>query len=132
MDTPGPRETFAVALVGEEDRGWLVDAESAGEARRIVHGTVTRAHEVWESELLVWNEAYYRERFLAGGAFPDSWTHLTAPPACPACGQGYLVDPGGTDAGTRCMIEIDAGPDGLVLEAGCGYRSDAGGLVNVG
>ena len=29
------RETFAVALVGEEDHGWLVDAESAGEARRM-------------------------------------------------------------------------------------------------
>ena len=48
------RDTFAVALVGEEDRGWLIDAESAGEAQRIVRGTVPRAHEVWESELLVW------------------------------------------------------------------------------
>ena len=38
------RETFAVALAGEEARGWLVDAESAGEGRRIVHGTVPRAH----------------------------------------------------------------------------------------
>ena len=47
------RETFAVALVGEEHCGWLVDPESAGEARRIVHGTLPRAHEVWESELLV-------------------------------------------------------------------------------
>ena len=75
---------------------------------------------------------YYRERFLAGAAFPDSWTRLTAPPACPACGRGCLVDPDGTNAGTRCMIEIDAGPDGLVLKVGCGYRSDAGELVNIG
>ena len=62
---------------GEEDRGWLVDAESAGEARRIVHGT--------------------------------------AP--CPACSRGYLVDPGGADADPRCMVETDAGSDGLVLVA---------------
>ena len=122
------RETFAVALVGEEHRGWLVDAESAGEARRIVHGTVARAHELWESELLVWNEAYYRDRYLAGGAFPDSWTRLTPLPTCPACGRGYLVDPGGADAVPRCMVETAAGPDGLVLEAGCGYRA-AGGLA---
>ena len=76
-------QTFAVALIGEEDRGWLVDAESAGEARRIVHGTVPRVHEVWESELLVWNESYYRARYLAGGPFPDSWTRLTPPAPCP-------------------------------------------------
>ena len=61
-------DTFAFALVGEEDRGWLVDAESTGEARRIVHGTVPRAHEVWESEL-VRNDSYYCERYLAGGPF---------------------------------------------------------------
>ena len=30
------RETFAVALVGEEDRGWLVEAASAEEAIDIV------------------------------------------------------------------------------------------------
>ena len=123
------RETFAVALVGDEARGWLVDAESAGEARRIVHGTVPRAHEAWESELLVWNEAYYRERYLAGAPFPDTWTRLTPPAPCPACANGILVDPGGVDAGERCMVEIDAGPDGLVLEAGCGYRPAAGGLA---
>ena len=117
------RETFAVALVGDEARGWLVDAESAGEARRIVHGTVPRAHEAWESELLVWNEAYYRERYLAGAPFPDTWTRLTPPAPCPACTNGILVDPGGADAVERCMVEIDAGPDGLVLEAGCGYRA---------
>ena len=36
-------ETFAVALVGEEpDRGWLVDAESAGAAVDRVHAQ-TRA-----------------------------------------------------------------------------------------
>ena len=78
-------ETFAVALAGEIDAGWLVDAESAGEAVDIVHGTVPRAHECRKSELLVWNESHYRERYLAGGPFPDSWTrarlsfaHLTA------------------------------------------------------
>ncbi|MCY4591119.1 MAG: hypothetical protein OXE86_11305 [Alphaproteobacteria bacterium] len=84
------------------------------------------AHEAWESELLVWNEAYYRERYLAGGPFPDSWTRLPPLPTCPACGRGYLVDPGGADAGKRCMVEIDAGPDRLVLEAGCGYRAGTG------
>ena len=49
----GTTDTFAVALVGEEDRGWLVDAATAGEACAIVHGTVPRAHEVWRAELLV-------------------------------------------------------------------------------
>ena len=39
--------TFAVALVGETDAGWLVDAASAEEA--IVHGTVSQAREVWRS-----------------------------------------------------------------------------------
>ena len=40
-------ETYAVALVGEEDRGWLVEAASAEEAIDLVHGTVPRAREVW-------------------------------------------------------------------------------------
>ena len=35
--------TFAVALVGETDAGWLVDAASAEEAIDIVHGTVPQA-----------------------------------------------------------------------------------------
>ena len=70
------RETFAVALVGDEDRGWLVEAASASEAVDVVHGTVPRAHEAWRGELLVWNERYYRDRYLAGGAFPDSWMRL--------------------------------------------------------
>ena len=119
----GVTETFAVAVIGEEDRGWLVDATSAEEAVSIVHGTVPRAHEVWRGELLVWNASYYRTRHLAGRPFPDSWTRLTSPPACPACGKGLLVDPGGVGAGLRCMVEVDAGPDGaLVLEAGCAYR----------
>ena len=78
------RDTFAVALVGEEDRGWLIDAESAGEAQRIVRGTVPRAHEVWESELLVWLASDYQARHLAGAPFPEApttphWTHLTCP-----------------------------------------------------
>ena len=98
------RETFAVALVGEEVRGWLVDAESAGEARRIVHGTVPRAHEAWESEPLVWLASDYQARHLAGAAFPDTWTRLTPLPPCPACGRGYLVDPGGASVGARCMV----------------------------
>ena len=120
-------ETFAVALVGETDAGWPVDAESAGEAADIVHGTVPRAHECWKSELLVWKESHCRERYLTGGPFPDSWMRLTPLPPCPAYAKGYLVDPAGSDAGTRCMVETDAGPDGLVLEAGCGYRPAAGG-----
>ena len=45
----------------------------------------------------------------------------------PACGKGYLVDPAGTDAASRCMVEVDAGPDGLVLKAGCGYTPPADG-----
>ena len=94
-----------------------------------MHGTVPRAHEVWESELLVWLASDYRARHLAGGPFPDSWTRLTPPPPCPACGQGYLVDPGGADAGLRCMAETDASPNGLVLEAGCGYRQASSGLA---
>ena len=69
-------ETFAVALVGETDTGWLVEATSAGEAVDIVHDMVPRAHEVWRGELLVWTAEYYRERHLAGGAFSDSWTRL--------------------------------------------------------
>ena len=120
-------ETFAVALVGEADAGWLVEASSAEDAVTIVHGTVPRAHEVWRSELLVWNASYYRARYLAGGPFRDSWTRLTPPAPCPACGKGYLVDPVGTDAASRCMVEVDAGPDGLVLKAGCGYTPPAGG-----
>ena len=120
------RETYAVALVGEEGHGWLVDAESAGEARRIVHGTVPRAHEVWESELLVWLASDYQARHLAGAPFPDPWTRLTPPAPCPACAKGILVDPGGIAGGLRCMVEVDAGPDGLVLEAGCGYRPATG------
>ena len=54
-------ETFAVALVGEEDRGWLVEAAPAEEAIDIVHGTVPRAHEAWRGERLVWTAEYYRE-----------------------------------------------------------------------
>ena len=81
-------EIFAVVLVGETDAGWPVDAESADEAVDIVHGTVPRAHECWKSELLVWKESRCRERYLAGGRFPDSWTRLTPPPPCPACAKG--------------------------------------------
>ena len=128
--TPGgfTCDTFAVALVGEEHCGWLVEAESAGEARRLVHGTVPRAHEAWESELLVWLASDYQARHLAGAPFPDTWTRLTFPPPCPACGRGHLVDPGGADAGPRCMVETDAGLDGLVFGAGCGYRPGADGF----
>ena len=68
-------ETFAVAFVGEPT-GWLVEAESAGEAVDIVHGTVPQAHERWKRELLVWNVDYYRRRHLAGGPFPEGWTRL--------------------------------------------------------
>ena len=57
-------ETFAVALVGEEDRGWFVEAASAEAAIDIVHGTVPRAREVWRGELVVWNERYLLPRSL--------------------------------------------------------------------
>ena len=69
-------ETFVVALVGETDAGWLVEATSAEEAVDIVHGAVPRAREVWRGELLVWNEHYYRKRYLLDGPFPPSWTRL--------------------------------------------------------
>ena len=49
-------ETFAVALAGEEERGWLVEAASA--------------------ELLVWNERYYRDHFLGGAEMPATWSRL--------------------------------------------------------
>ena len=66
----GVVETFAVALVGEEDRGWLVEAASAEEAIDIAHGTVPRAREGWRGGLLVWNERYYRDRYLGGAEMP--------------------------------------------------------------
>ena len=71
-------ELFAVALVGDcsIDGGWLVTASGAEEAKRIVHGTVPRAHECAFGELLVWSERFYRERFLMGDDFPSSWTLL--------------------------------------------------------
>ena len=65
------RETSTVALIGEEDCGWLVDAESVDEALRIVYGTVPRVHEVWESELLVWLASDYQARHRADAPFPD-------------------------------------------------------------
>ena len=49
-------------------------------------------------------------------------------PQCRAGGRGYLVDPGGADAGARCMAETDSDPDRLVLETGSSYRA-AGGLA---
>ena len=69
-------ETFVVVLVGETDAGWLVEATSAEEAVDIVHGAVPRARAVWRGELLVWNEHYYRKRYLLDGPFPPSWTRL--------------------------------------------------------
>ena len=65
-----------MALAGEEERGWLVEAASAEEAIDIVHGTVPRAREVWRGELLVWTERYYRDRYLLGAEMPASWTRL--------------------------------------------------------
>ena len=47
----------------------------------------------------MWLASDYQARHLAGAAFPDTWTRLTPPPPCPGCGRGYLVDPGGADAG---------------------------------
>ena len=68
--------TFAVALAGETDAGWLVDAASAEEASDIVHATVPRALEVWRSELRVRTEDNYRNRHLLGAPFAASWTRL--------------------------------------------------------
>ena len=69
-------ETFAVAQVGEEDRGWLVDAASADEAIDLVHGIVPRAREASRDEILVWEERYYRVRYLLGAEIPASWIRL--------------------------------------------------------
>ena len=67
--------TFAVALAGETDEGWPVDAASAEEAIDIVHAnTVPRAREVWRSELRVRTEDDYRNRHLPGAPFAASWT----------------------------------------------------------
>ena len=69
-------ETFAVSLVGEEDRGWLVEAALAEETIDIVHGTLARAWEVWRSELLVGTEDYHRHRYLLGAPLAAIWTRL--------------------------------------------------------
>ena len=114
------RETFALALIDKEPHhGWLVEATSAGDAVDFVHKT--KARNRWRSELVVSNEAYYQERHLNGGPFPDSWTRFAAPRRCPACGHGFLINPGGA---TRCMVEVDAGNDGLILEQGRGYHHE--------
>ena len=76
MMEPDRTETFAVALVAEPDTGWLVEATSTEEAVDIVHDTVPRARETWRGELLVWNETYYRDRYLAGAPFPPAWIRL--------------------------------------------------------
>ena len=64
---------FAVALAGETDAGWPVDAASAEEAIDIVHAIVPRAREVWWSELLVWADDD-RNCDLPEAPFPASWT----------------------------------------------------------
>ena len=76
MPPMNTRETFAVALAGEIDRGWLVEASDADEAIDIVYGTVPRAREVSRDALLVWTECYYRGLYLTGDAFPSSWSRL--------------------------------------------------------
>ena len=70
------RETFAVALAGEIDTGWLVEAADVDEAIEIVFGTVPRAREATKDDLLVWTERHYRDLYLAGAAFPATWSQL--------------------------------------------------------
>ena len=67
------RETFAVALVGEEDRGWLVEAEWSGVAIDLVH-TTTRARDCGRGELLVFTAQRY------SGRWAGSWS--SGNPAC--------------------------------------------------
>ena len=67
-------ETFAGALLGKTNAGWLVDAATAEEA--IEHGTVPRAREVYRGELLAWSEDEHRNGHLLGAPFPASWTRL--------------------------------------------------------
>ena len=69
-------QTFAVAVTGEIDTGWLVEANTAEEAIDLVFGTVPRAREAWRGELLVWTERYYRDRYLLGEPMPESWLRL--------------------------------------------------------
>ena len=63
-------ETFAFALIGQTDSGWLVEAESGDAALDHVHCTVDRARECWRSELMVWTERRYRELYLLGNEWP--------------------------------------------------------------
>ena len=83
-------ETFAVALVGDTDGGWLVEAASTTHATDIVQETVVRARKVPRRELLVWRANYYRERNLADGPAPGGFNREvsarrreTRAPQCP-------------------------------------------------
>jgi len=57
---------------------WRVDATGVEKARRIVHGTVPRAHACWRSELLVWTAPRYRACDLGGADFGPEWVRLAA------------------------------------------------------
>ena len=71
-------ETFAVALIGQTDSGWLVEADSADAALDHVHRTVDRARKYQRDRLMLWTEQRYRELYLLGDEWPAGWTRLSS------------------------------------------------------
>ena len=88
----GVVETYAVALVGEEDRGWLVEAASAEEAIDLVHGTVPRAREVWRGARPSRASAGVRRRPPCRLRFP----HRAGGEACVGAGADPVRIPSGS------------------------------------
>ena len=76
MSAPVPSAPHAVALIGEPDGGWVVEAHVPRDALAVVRGTCPRAGEVSPGECLAWAAGEYRDRFLLGGDFGPEWTRL--------------------------------------------------------
>ena len=73
------RETFAVALVGQTDAGWLIEADSAEAALDHVRRTADRVKAYSNRGLLVWTEQRYRELYLCNRDWPPGWVRLPSP-----------------------------------------------------
>ena len=100
-------ETYAVALVGEEDRGWLVEAASAEEAIDLVHGTVPRAREVWRGARPSRASAGVRRRPPCRLRFP----HRAGGEACVGAGADPVRIPSGSrPEPVRSPILVDPTP----------------------
>ena len=69
-------ETFAVTLVGEEDRGWLVDATSAIAAVAEVRERTDERRMTPDGNWYVWPFENQRAPHLLGIAAPGTWLHL--------------------------------------------------------